>query len=85
MGALTSFPLEYLQDAIPAPRRVVVRTFKAGIASRVGLVTFKRSGEHTHHVRYTVRIQPKRFSELADHFTRVTRQIDWPVDEPDVE
>ncbi len=85
MGAVASFPLDYLrkEDAIPAPRRVAVRTFTAGIASCVDLVTFRRSRERT--FKYSVRIQPNTFSEVADHFIKVTRPIDWPVDEPDVE
>lgn len=34
---------------------------------------------------YKAKIQPRKFTEIADHFTRVTKSIEWPEDESDIE
>lgn len=87
MGAVALFPLNYLreEEAIPSPRKVVVHTYAADIATRVKLVIFKPTDEKTHHVKYVLRIQPRNFAEVAGHFAKVTKPINWLTDEPDVE
>lgn len=85
MGALELFQLDYVRGVSPARRRVVVERCATDIASRVELVNFIRSSENSEHITYTISLRPRKFNEIADHFTRVTRRVDWPVDEADVE
>jgi hypothetical protein len=33
----------------------------------------------------SVALKPTSISNIADHFRKVTRPIEWPVDEPDVD
>jgi hypothetical protein len=84
MGAVASFKLDR-EIATPAQRRVLVPTCREDIASRVQVVGFQTSTERVHRITYTVRLKPRTFTEIADHFSRVTQRLEWPVDEADIE
>lgn len=88
MATAVSFPLNYLreEEVVPAHRQVVIRAHSGlGIAFRGTIPTFKLDEKSTYRVKYVVKMRPRRFNEVANHFMRVAKPIDWPVDEADVD
>jgi len=91
MGAVASYPIKYQferrQNVNPASAKVsVCNHVNLAIAARLTVPTFQRSAEKNgaKGVVY-VRLKPRTFGEVADHFLKVTKPIQWPIDEPDVE
>ena len=86
MGLALSLPRKYFSDdqAIPAPRTLMVCNCALDIASVVPVMTFRLSDRNTQ-LKYTVEPRPLDFNEVARHFARVTTRIEWPVEEADTE
>ena len=87
MVAIASLPVRLRQgEQTPANSIViVVDSREAGIASRVILPTFKEAEELPRETKYVVRMEPRKFGRAARNLLKLTRPIEWPVDEPDVE
>jgi hypothetical protein len=86
MGVAASLPVSVFLGVTPANATVTVPVYEdTGIAQRVILPTFRETEQPVQRMRYFVRMEPRRFGDAAKHLVRITRPIEWPVDEPDVE
>jgi hypothetical protein len=90
MGLQLSLPRKYYigdEEVIPASQTVIAcgHGCAAGMASRVPIFNFRLIENSTKPLRYYVKIQPLTVSQIASHFEKIAKSVDWPLDEADIE
>jgi hypothetical protein len=69
----------FVEDATPALCGLMFEPNEVAIAAELVRVTSsQRRG-------IVIELKPRTFTETAGHFGTVTRKINWPLDEPDVD